>query len=153
MKKAVTATVLVGFLFVCSCQSTVKSSSDFKDAQMLIDKMVAEHPEIVRLTIHAVPTGQTQNIIIACNIREKLGKISDPEDLEVMKTKKMVVLKEGDNLDVTAPILDKEGNAIASTGITLRGLNSTNEQALTEKDKAIAAELSQAVRNSPKSLW
>jgi len=153
MKKMVGTVVLTGLLLMCSCQPVVKNGCNFKDAQMLIEKMVAEHPEIGRLTIHAVPTGQTQNIIVACNIREKLGKIADPEDLEVIKTKEIVVLKEGDNLDITAPILDKNGSAIAATGITLRGLNNTNEQALAEKAKAIAAELSQAIQNSSKPLW
>lgn len=153
MQRVIGTVVLAGILLVCSCQPVVENSCNFKDAQMLIDKTVAAHPEIVRLTIHAVPSGQTQNIIVACNIREKLGKVSDPEDLETMETKKLVVLKEGNNLDVTAPILDKSGNVIAAAGITLRGLDSTNEQALTEKAKAIAAELSQAVQNSLKPLW
>jgi hypothetical protein len=140
--------VLIG-----GCYNGKKSTNDFKDAQRLIDKTVASHPEIIRLTIHAVPSGQTQSIIIACNIREKLGKLDDPEDLEVVKTKKTIVLKESGNLDVTMPILDKSGNAIAATGITLKGLNDTNEQALTEKAKSIAAELSKAIQDSSKPLW
>ena len=121
MNKKISSVLLLAILFVSSCQSGNKHSGEFKDAQTLIDKTVAEHPEIVRLTIHAVPSGQTESRIIACNIREKLGKLDDPEDLEVVKTKKAIALKEDNNLDVTAPILDKAGNAIAATGITLRG--------------------------------
>ena len=153
MRKVIGTVISAGLLLVCSCQQTTKSSNDFKQAQTLIDKTMAAHPEIIRLTIHAVPKGQTQSRIIACNLREKLGKLDDPEDLEVVKTKKTIVLKEGDNLDVTTPILDKAGNAIAATGITLKGLNGNNEQRLTEKAKAIAAELSKAIQDSPEPFW
>ena len=89
------------------------------EAQRLVERIVAKHPNLVRLTIHAPPTGQTQSRIIACNVHEKIGKPSDPEDLDAMKTGKVVVLEEGDKLDVTAPILDEAGQAVATTGITL----------------------------------
>jgi hypothetical protein len=153
VNKTISSVLLLAILFIGSCQSGHKCRNEFKDAQMLIDKTVAEHPEIVRLTIHAVPSGQTQSRIIACNIREKIGKLDDTEDLEVVKTKKTIVLKEDNNLDVTVPILDKAGNAIAATGITLRGLDSTNEMLLTEKAQSIAAELSQAIQKAGKPLW
>jgi hypothetical protein len=113
MNKTISVVFMLTILFISSCQWGHKRDSEFKDTQMLIDETVAAHPEIVRLTIHAVPPEQTQSRIIACNIREKIGKLDDTEDLEAVKTKTTIVLKEGDNLDVTAPILDKAGNAIA----------------------------------------
>jgi hypothetical protein len=114
---------------------------------------VAKYPEIVRLTIHAVPTGETKSRIIACNIPKKLGQISDPEDLEAMKKKKTVVLREGDNLDVTAPILDKTGKAIAATGITLSFPKGATEDTVVKKAKSIAQELTVAVGEADKPLW
>ena len=143
--------LVVLFILLPGCSSS--SADRFKEAQALIDKTVAANPELVRLTIHAVPSGQTQSRIIACNVHEKLGKLDDPEDLEVVRIKKTIVLKEGDNLDVTAPILDKSDNAIAATGITLRGLNAANEAMLTQKAKSIAIELSQEIQKSDKPLW
>ena len=124
-----------------------------KDAQELIEKMVGKYPEIVRLTIHAVPTGKKDSMIIACNIKEKIGKISDPEDLEATKTGKVVVLKEGNNLDVTAPLLDKAGKPIAVTGITLGFKEGESEEELVEKAKSVAKELGVAIQNSKKPLW
>jgi hypothetical protein len=137
-----------------SCQSQPPApKSDFPAAQALIDATVAEHTDLVRLTIHAVPTGQTQSRIIACNLAEKIGKASDPEDLEAMETGKTVILKEGDNLDVTAPILDKRGKAVAAAGITLRIPGGAAEDEVVEEAKAIAAELTSAIQAAPVPLW
>ena len=118
-----------------------------------MDRVVSKHPDLVRLTIHAAPTGEEGSRIIACNIKEKIGTPSDPEDLEVLKTNKIVVLKEGDNLDVTAPIPDKTGNIIAATGITLRFRKGKTENQVIEEAKSIARELSIAIQNSDTPPW
>lgn len=134
-------------------QSWASEESRFSRAQELVDNMVLKHPDLVRLTIHAVPAGEEGCRIVACNIKEKIGKPSDPEDLEAMKTGKTVTLKEGGNLDVTAPILDKAGKPIAATGITLRFRKGESENEVIEKAKSIAEELTTAIQNSDKPLW
>jgi len=134
-------------------QSWAEENERFKEAQALVEKMVAKYPEIVRLTIHAVPTGEKDSRIIACNIKEKIGRPSDPEDLEAMKTGKTIVLKEGDNLDVTAPICDKAGEPIAATGITLPLKKGESEDKVIERAKSIAKELNTAILNTKKPLW
>jgi iron complex outermembrane receptor protein len=145
------------FLFILQTQTVQRTSaseeSHFGKAQELVDGLVAKHPGLVRLTIHAVPTGKEGSRIIACNIQEKIGKPSDPEDLEVMKANQIVVLKEGDNLDVTAPIRDKAGNAIAATGITLRFGQGETEDQVVQRAKAIAEELTTAIHNADKPFW
>jgi hypothetical protein len=108
---------------------------------------------LVRLTIHAVPTGEKSSRIIACNIKEKIGKLSDPEDIGAMKTGKKVILREGDNLDVTAPLFNKEGKPIAATGITLRFRKGESEGEVIKKAKAIAEELNTAIKNAKEPLW
>jgi len=125
----------------------------FKEAQAIVEKIVAQYPEIVRLTIHAVPTSEKNSRIIACNIKEKIGKPSDSEDLEAMKNNKTVILKEGDKLDVTAPVCDVAGKPIAATGITLRLKKGESEDAVVKKAKAIAGELTKAIQQAGKSLW
>ena len=143
---------LLVFLF-CACQTVPKKAQAFNEAQQLIEQTVAKHPNLVRLTIHAVPTGETVDKIIACNVREKLGKISDPEDIEARTSKKTTVLHEGNNLDVTAPILDKAGQAIAATGITLAIPPNTGEEALVKEAQAIAQELTTAIQTAGHPLW
>ena len=147
----------LSFFFIFQTQGVRQSwsseESPFRKAQELVDRLVAKHPDLVRLTIHAVPTGEEASRIIACNIKEKIGKPSDPEDLEAMKTGKTVTLREGGNLDVTAPIPDKAGNPIAATGITLHLSQGETENEVIEKAKSIAKELTMAIQNADKPLW
>lgn len=145
------------FFFLCQPyiikQSWAVENEQFKDAQALVKKIVAHYPQIVRLTIHAVPTGKKDSRIIACNVRKKIGKLSGPEDLEAMKNNKTTVLKEGDNLDVTTPLHDKAGKPIAAAGITLHYKKGENEDTVVEKAKSIARELTDSIQKSGKTLW
>jgi hypothetical protein len=70
-----------------------------------------------------------------------------------MKTGKPVVLREGDNLDVTAPIVDKAGKPIAATGITLRCAPGADEDVLTKEAAAVARELTTAIQAAEHTLW
>jgi len=145
------------FFFIFQPQSIKQSwASDeprFSKAQELVDSTCSKHPDLVRLTIHAAPTGEETSRIIACNIKEKIGKPSDPEDLEAMKTGETVVLREGDNLDVTTPIWNKAGKPVAATGITLRFGKEETESDVVKKATAIAKELNTAIQNAKKNLW
>ncbi|TFH23257.1 MAG: hypothetical protein E4H03_06585 [Myxococcales bacterium] len=114
---------------------------------------MAKHPTLVRLTIHAVPTGKTENRIIACNISEKLGQLSDPEDLSVMANGQTVVLREGDNLDVTMPILNAAGEAVAAAGITIRDEGNRTEKALIEEAEGIGRELTEEIQATKRVPW
>jgi hypothetical protein len=122
-------------------------------AQGLIDRLILEHQNIVRLTIHAVPTGEKQSRIIACNLRKKIGQPSDPEDLAAIKTNRTTILHEGGNLDVTAPIRNRLGTAIAATGITLKMGDNESENAVKNEAVKIAAKINTAIQESTKPLW
>ncbi len=122
-------------------------------AQALIDSTVAAYPSIVRLTIHAIPTGQTQSRIIACNVGGKIGRLSDPEDLAAVAEDRTILLREGDDWDVTAPIRDTAGHPIAATGITLSLPPGTTEDEALIQAKAIAATLTDAIQSSPTPMW
>ncbi len=128
-------------------------NSEHPEAQQIIEKLVSKHNGLVRLTIHAVPTGKGASEIIACNIQKKIGQPSDPEDLEAMKTNKTITLKEGNNLDVTAPVCDKSGKPIAATGITLSFQKGETEADVIAKAQGIALELTAAIHNAGKRLW
>lgn len=146
---------VIAFLFQVGMvrESCASGDDQFREVQALVDNTVAKYPDIARLTIHAVPAGKEGSRIIACNIKEKIGSFSDPEDLEVLKTNKAVILREGDNLDVTAPICDKAGKPVAATGITLRFRKGETQTHVVEKAKSIAKELTAAIQNSDSPLW
>ena len=153
-RMVITVFIFIGLFQTCIVkQSGAVEAKQFEDAQALVEKIVAKYPQLVRLTIHAVPTGEKNSRIISCNIRKKLGKPSDPEDLEAINKNKTVVLREGDNLDVTAPICNKAGIPIAATGITLRFKKGEKEDVVVEKAKAIAKELTSAIQNAGETLW
>ena len=140
-------------LLLCSCGAPSDNGEESADVQRLVEQIVARHPKLVRLTIHAVPTSETESRIIASNISDKLGNLSDPEDLRVMTTKEIVVLREGNNLDVTMPILDKAGKAVAATGITLEEDGVTSETALMMEAQVIAQELTMGIQAAKRLPW
>jgi hypothetical protein len=140
-------------LLLYSCGDISDNGAHSADVQRLVEQIVAKHPKLVRLTIHAVPTGETESRIIASNISDKLGNLSDPEDLRVMTTKETVVLREGNNLDVTMPILDQAGKAVAATGITLERDGITGEKALVIEAQTIAQELTTGIQAAKRLPW
>jgi hypothetical protein len=146
-------TLLLPMLLLWSGQPSLGLAREFLEAQQLVEQTVTRYPNLVRLTIHAVPAGEADNRIIACNVREKLGRISDPEDLEAMKTGTTTVLREGGNLDVTAPILDQAGSVIAAIGITLALPPNAGEEAAVKEAETIARELGTAIQTAGHPLW
>lgn len=89
-------------------------------AQALVEEFAAKHAGLVRIGLHVTPPDSTENLIIASNAADKIGQKSDPEDLEAMKTGKAVVLKEGENFDVTLPLHDAAGRLIGAIGLTMK---------------------------------
>ena len=81
-------------------------------AQSLVEKVKAAHnDEIVKLGIHAVPPGETDNVIIANITPSKNGKKSSPTDLEKLAAGKPVAVRlEKDKVfDLLIPMTDSKG--------------------------------------------
>ena len=83
-------------------------------AQQLIVRLKDQHPEIQKLSLHAVPPGQTQSAIIASNLPEKVGKLSSPGDLATVAAGQPNVhrVEQGKFWDTFVPIHDREGHVI-----------------------------------------
>ena len=138
------------FVGIASCSSTAVENSAHPDAQRRLEQVVAQHPDIVRLTIHAVPRGETRSRIVATNVPAKLGAWSDPEDLQAMATQKPVMIEEGGNLDYTAPVVAGQGKAVAAVGVTVQGTNKTD---MLTSAILIAGELAASILEAEKPLW
>lgn len=80
-------------------------------AQSLVDKEMANHSDIGKLGIHAIPLGATNNVIIACNIRSKNGKKSSAADVEKLAAGKTVAMRIDDEkiFDLLLPMTDANG--------------------------------------------
>ncbi|MFC5863206.1 hypothetical protein ACFPT7_12950 [Acidicapsa dinghuensis] len=83
-------------------------------AQQLIVKLKNQHPEIQKLSLHAVPPGQTQSAIIASNLSEKIGKLSSPDDLAAVAAGQPNVhrVEQGKFWDTFVPVHDYRGDVI-----------------------------------------
>ena len=143
----------IPLLFVIMLVACASTTTPYPAAQEIVDSVAAKHPELVRLTLHAIPEGKSDCMQIASTAKKRRGKPSDPEDLEAMKTGKQIVLDEPGAVDVTVPILRSRGKATAVTGVTLRAEEGADRAALVNKARAIAEELASAVRAAGKPVW
>ena len=133
-----------------SCSSTAVKNTAHPDAQRRLEAVVKQHPDIVRLTIHAVPRGETKSRIVATNVAAKLGAWSDPEDLQAMATQKPVIVEEGENLDYTAPVVDWQGQSVAAVGVTVKGTNKTD---MLTSAIMIADQMAASILQAETPLW
>jgi hypothetical protein len=140
-------------LAACASTSTKASHTPYPDAQTIVERVAARHRDIVRLTLHAVPSSGTQCTQVASTKPGRRGKPSDPEDLEALATGNVVVRHEPDAIDVTVPILFRDGVPAAVSGVTLRAMVPDDHEALVERAKTIAREVAAEVRKAPKPLW
>lgn len=145
--KLLASMLLIG---LAACSSAGSSKSHYPEAQAIVDRVSARHPDLVRLTVHAVPSDQKESRVIASNVPAKLYDMSDPEDLQAMSTKQSVTLKEGDRLDHTVPVVDASGRAIAAVGVTVQGSSEASMRKIAEE---IARETTSAILAAKKPLW
>jgi hypothetical protein len=144
--------LLIVVALMAACAST-GGDVPYPEAQQLVDRIAAEHSDLVRLTLHAVPAGKTECMQLASTMPERRGKPSDPEDIDAMRTGKDVVMDEPGALDVTVPILELDGKPTAVAGVTLRADKMADRDALIQKAKKIADSLAAGVSASSKPLW
>lgn len=147
------AIVSSGLLLVLGCSAAQGPDRDFRSVRALIDRTLENHPDIVWLTFHAVPTGQTRCKIVGSNSEEDIGRPSAPEDIETIQTRSATVLRDDRHLTVIVPILDKSGRAVASTGITFKRPDSESEESLVNQAKSIAREMSRDVQDASRPMW
>ena len=100
--------------------ATCPASCASPETQAIVDAVAKEHPEVVRLTVHAKGTGCDKYCVIASTIAAKVCKLSDPEDLEAMSTGKTVVMDEVGMIDVTVPVLKVGPQCTATVGVTFK---------------------------------
>lgn len=81
-------------------------------AEELVNKVKAAHnDELVKLGIHAVPPGETDNVIIANITPSKIGKKSSAGDMRNLATGKPVAkrLNKDKTFDLLLPLTDAKG--------------------------------------------
>lgn len=112
-------------------------------AEQLIQKEKAMHPEIQKLGLHAVPPGQTQNVIIANNLPEKIGKVSSQNDMRLVAPGQPVAVREeqGSFFDTFVPLHDRDGKIIGFLVMEVPFRTADTEQGAIEEGTRIRAEV------------
>lgn len=144
---------LIALLFVTALGACASMKGPYPAAQDIVDGVAAKHPDLVRLTLHAIPEGKTVCTQVASTEKGRRGKPSDPEDLKAMKTGMEIVLDEGEALDVTVPIIKKNGKATAVVGVTLPTGGGMSRAELIYKAQGIADEVAGAINTAGKPVW
>jgi len=137
-KTAAAVSVLFALSAACSSTATCCKNAPCPNTQAIVLELAQENADVVRLSVHAIPPGKSQMIAIASTSTEKLGKPSDQEDLDAVSSGQNVVLHEGDNVDVTVPILAFEGKYTAAVGATMKA---ADQQAGVEAALVLAAKI------------
>lgn len=146
--------VLLVLLVGCGSQNDDgDGAASFSAAQKVLDGVASQHPNLKRLTLHAVPAGKAECTQIASTMADRRGKPSDPEDLDALRTGKEVILDEPDAIDVTVPILVADGKPTAVAGVTLALKEGADRDALVSEARAIAQELEKAILSAGKPVW
>ena len=109
-----TAVALSAALLASCAETTAPDPA----AQTVIETLATKNANVVRLTVHAIPTGGTDYKAVASTLSSKLGKVSDPEDLRAIQSGEVVVLEEPGGVDVTVPIGKQNGKHTAAVGVT-----------------------------------
>jgi hypothetical protein len=117
-------------------------------AQRLVDELAAAHGDLVRIGIHITPPNKWENLIIACNVPERIGQKSDPEDLRAMKSGQPVVLNEGENFDVTLPLHDAAGKTIGAIGLTFKPRANEQKAGAARRARAMAFEIERQIAST-----
>jgi hypothetical protein len=143
------ATVLAA-LAACSSPSQDSSGARSATAQAIVDRAAGQHAEIARLSIHAIPPGESSPRIVASTVAGRLGEPSDPEDVRALDGGEEIVLQEGKNLDYTMPVRDQAGRTLAVIGITISGTTG-GKDAMLARAKELANELAGELRAA--KIW
>ncbi len=116
-------------------------------AQQLIVKEKTMHPEIQKLGLHAVPPGQTQNVIVANNLPEKIGKVSSANDMKLVASGEPVAVRveKGSFFDTFVPLHDRAGRIIGFLVMEVPFATAGTEAGAMQKGASIRDEVQQQV--------
>jgi hypothetical protein len=115
--------LLLSTLAAIGCKSTSaekRCCEACEQAQAVVERVARENPSVTRLTVHCTPPKGGAPMACASTSADKRGKPSDPEDLRAMQSGRPEVMEEGTALDVTVPIMQKDGRYTGACGVTLK---------------------------------
>ena len=117
-------------------------------AQHLVDRMVALHPELVELDVHAMPPRNGHLTLIATKSAARVGLPSDPDAVAVFASgePRTEINRHGDqNVEVVLPLRDIYKQTIGAVKFTFPYTPGTDEDALLKKAAQYRDEMSRRI--------
>jgi hypothetical protein len=109
-------------------------------AQQLVNELMAKHPELVVVGLHATVPGAKTETMIATNL-DRVGKVDDDDDIAVSTEHKTILapnMKDPARFEVQIPLKDTAGNFLgASCGLVFKYKAGDDEVQLHVKALAI----------------
>src|SRR3981189_1454515 len=117
--------IRVGLVALIGCMALMPASAEEKlgkaadnaiYAQTLANEVMANHPELVVIGLHALKPGNKEETMIASNL-DRIGKKDDEDDLAVAHERKTILapnIKDPTKFEVAVPLRDASGKTIGS---------------------------------------
>lgn len=119
-------------------------------AQTLVNEVMAAHPELVVVGMHARAPGKKQETMIASNL-DRIGKEDDEDDLAVAHERKTILapnLKDPSKFEVAIPLRDASGKVIGSLSTVFKYRAGDDELAMHSKALAIRDGLAKKIASA-----
>jgi hypothetical protein len=97
-------------------------------AQRLIRDTLAEYPHLLGLQIYALPHGAEHTRLIASSDGKELGKAGEDTDDDVFRRGVKYYLKRKDEVIVTMPLCDRNGDPIAAVRVLLKPVTGQTQE-------------------------
>lgn len=88
---------------------------------MLVNDLMRRHPELLVVAMHVTVPGASENTIIATNL-DRVGKVSDDDDLAVIRTNRPILapMRDKERYEVLLPLRDVSDQTIGALGVVFR---------------------------------
>lgn len=148
MKNIVFAALATALALPASAQSSPRIY-----AQELIDKTLAQHPEVLELSMHVTPPKSFNNVIIASN-HSLIGQKSDANDLAVINTglSRSNVHADGKRFESKIALQDVSGDTIGAVSVVFPYVMGQDVDALQKSAENIRDGLRRQVINAANLL-
>lgn len=102
-------------------------------AQMLVNDLMRKYPSLLVVAMHVTAPGASNNTIIATNL-DRVGKVSDDDDLAVIRTNKPILasMLEKGRYEVLLPLRNVSDETIGALGIVFKYSVGQSEAAFLE---------------------
>jgi DNA-binding beta-propeller fold protein YncE len=120
-------------------------------AQKLTDDAMSANKGLQKIGLHVTPPGSPDNVIIAANIADKIGKKSSDADMSVARSGKPTVARvNGPSpfYDLALPLQDATGKGIGMIVMELRGDAAKDESDALRKAEAITTAIQKQIPGS-----